>query len=87
MSGGAHLKIERLPKPKRRKTEIWGVFDEGYNPLGEIRWWSSWRRYTFHPMDGTLYGAFCLQTLSKFCDEETRKRKAARKLERANADD
>lgn len=76
MSGGIHLAFEIQSKPKRRKTEIWSVIANGHL-LGEVRWWSSWRRYTFHPVEDTVYDGECLSTISLFCSNETRKRKQA----------
>ena len=81
MSGGAHLSFEILPKRKSRKTEIWAVMDQNGSSLGEVRWWASWRRYTFHPAEDTLYDPGCLRQIADFCEEQTKERRKAREAE------
>lgn len=34
-------------------------------PLGVINWYSSWRRYVFHPANDTLFDNECLKEISR----------------------
>ena len=47
--------------------------------LGDIKWWSTWRKYCFFPAPATLYEHTCLRDIANFCEMETRKRKFAKK--------
>lgn len=78
-----HLEFELQPKPESRRTEIWTVVSQGEYRLGEVRWYAPWRRYVFCPDVDTLYDALCLHRIATFCAEETKKRKEARRKERA----
>ena len=76
MSSGVHIEFAIQVRPKNRKTEIWSVIANGHL-LGEVRWWPSWRRYTFHPCEDTVYDKNCLQRIADFCGEQTWDRKKA----------
>jgi hypothetical protein len=59
-----------------RKTQEWGVeSNEGW-PLGVINWFSSWRRYVFSPIGGTVYDTVCLREIAEFCGAKTDAQKA-----------
>ena len=53
------------------KTRIWSV-DSNMTPLGQIRWYSNWRRYCFFPSNATLFDRNCLEQIIAFIDEQMR---------------
>ena len=56
--------------PSTTVTSRWLVENHG-TPLGEIKWFSHWRRYAFFPAPGTIFDAACLGQLADFCRTET----------------
>ena len=50
------------------KTQTWNVWN-GDDYLGTIRWYGSWRQYTFFPFTGTLWSAGCLAEVAAFLKE------------------
>jgi hypothetical protein len=57
-----------------RTTQTWSVLSAA-SCLGEVRWFSSWRRYCFFPNPGTVFDAACLGEITFFCASETDKQK------------
>lgn len=47
--------------------------------LGEIKWYSRWRRYVFYPLNDTLFDSECLKDIISYIDNLMRERKEARK--------
>jgi hypothetical protein len=66
-----------------RKTERWLVVPNPKgnpaDPLGEVKWFSHWRRYVFFPAQGKLFDAECLRAIAFFCERATAARKSARR--------
>ena len=64
-----------------RKTERWLVFpkDSHADPLGEVKWFTHWRRYVFFPAPGKLFDPECLRAIAFFCERATADRKGARR--------
>ncbi len=58
-------------KSKSGKTKIWDVITYENDWLGEIKWFSRWRRYAFHPLGHTVYEQDCLRKIADFCEEQT----------------
>src|SRR6266581_3609063 len=55
------------------KTEIWNVFSKNSPQLlGEVKWWSRWRRYTFFPVNEMLFDASCLRDIADLCESRTK---------------
>jgi len=62
------------------KTDIWRVCTkEGMQSLGLIKWFSSWRKYAFFPVAGTVYEPTCLRDIAEFIEAAMRQRKAMRR--------
>ncbi len=65
-----HLRFEITPKLSGRVTRIWAV-NSGVATLGEVRWYSHWRRYVFAPNSAAwmelVFDASCLRELADFC--------------------
>lgn len=58
------------------KTEKWVVLKKGGDvALGEIRWFSRWRRYCFFPDYGTVFSTDCLEDIISFIESEMEKRR------------
>lgn len=74
MSQG-YLTFSRMETPPKMVTGRWLVDNHG-TPLGEVRWFTHWRRYTFFPAQGTTFDAECLGQLADFCRKETQCHKA-----------
>lgn len=67
------LTFEPEVAPRGWVTKVWTVAIQGVR-LGQIRWWSPWRRYVFAPSEGTLFDTTCLEELARFCSTETNQR-------------
>jgi hypothetical protein len=66
-----YLRLQlREPDDPRAKTKRYFVRSrEDETLLGEIRWHSPWRRYSFHPAPGTLFDAQCLGDVQTWLTE------------------
>ena len=53
------------------RTCIWTVYTNDGGCLGEVKWWSGWRKYCFFPASGSLYEQDCLRDIANFCQEVT----------------
>lgn len=62
------------PLDHKGVTGKWSVDSANGSPLGEIRWWSAWRRYVFVPAAGTLYDVSCMSEISDFIMRQMRAR-------------
>ena len=54
-------------------THVWTV--EGLDtriPLGIIRWWAAWRKYTYLPLPNLVFDSGCLNELAEFCEMQTK---------------
>lgn len=66
-----------------RKTKIWDVVTiDGSSKLGEIRWFSRWRRYAFFPDRKTVFEQDCLRRIADFIQLKTEEHKRLKKDER-----
>lgn len=74
------IRFEKQARPKDRVTDRWTVYERAHSgaPIGEVRWFGSWRRYAFNPAPGAVFEQDCLRDIAAFCEEQT----AARKRER-----
>lgn len=60
------------------KTAIVAVKSKrGGDDLGEIRWWTPWRRYVFFPSDRCVYDCACLKEITGKIEAMMLERKAA----------
>ena len=66
----------KMPKDdKRRKTDIWECWRYGVTKLGEVRWWGSWRQYTFQPSPNTVFSKDCMLDIIDFINQLMEARK------------
>lgn len=57
------------------KTDFWNVYTkEGTLLLGQIRWFSTFRQYSFYPQPNTVYEKQFMRDIANFMEEEMKKR-------------
>lgn len=62
---------ERSLSGKTRTWEILGI--GGCGPtLGQIKWFSRWRCYSFFPESNHVFEQQCLRDIADFCEAETK---------------
>lgn len=62
-----YIYMEKVGNSTSGKTSIWKVLNKKtQNSLGEIRWYASWRQYTFMPVQGTIFSEGCLNDIERF---------------------
>lgn len=71
---GKWIYIDFLCKSKSGKTNIYQVMNKGLH-LGDIKWWSPWRKYAFFPEEGTLFEQDCLRDIAEFIEKQMGKRR------------
>jgi hypothetical protein len=87
MSTRPWVEFERLPaRMKNKVTYDWRVLTRYGVLLGQVRWYSPWRRYSFFTFDACIFEQECLRDIAAFCERETNSRKAARKLAKLTAE-
>ncbi len=58
-------------RSKTGLTNIWEIRSVHTEVLlGQISWYSAWRRYAFFPDSGTVYDADCLREIAKFIQDQ-----------------
>ena len=81
VTDGTHIRFWKEPKDPKRKTDTYFVGTKDHNNvlndnlLGDIRWFSRWRKYSFNPYNNTTYEETCLREIAEFCERETKKYK------------
>lgn len=71
-----YLKFVEEEIPASRKTKIIGIYSvHSLRKLGEIRWWSPWRQYTFFPAHATVLNIDCMKTVIAKINELMAERK------------
>lgn len=74
-----YLKIQN-ERPYTAKTLQWDVINGEGTRLGQIRWYSPWRKYTYYTTGNYLVLCDnCLSQLSAFCRTATLNHKNANK--------
>ena len=60
-----------------RLTKVWQVITVEHGEfLGEVRWFTSWRKYCFFPAPSTIFEQDCLRDIADFCETVTKQHKA-----------
>lgn len=64
----------------KAKTDTWEVWslDEA-NHLGQVRWYSPWRKYCFFPGHDTVWEQDCLRFVAEFVESETEKHRKGKR--------
>jgi len=57
--------VKHLPK-----TDVYDVviIDSG-GVLGQVKWFPQWRKYSFFPVQCTVYEKQCLRDIANFCEQ------------------
>lgn len=63
---GTYLRARRLPPIDGRSTWRWEILSNRGDLLGMVRWFASWRQYTFDPAPETTFNHACLTDLAAF---------------------
>lgn len=64
-----------------KKTKRWAVitkntFNTGNERfLGIVKWFSSWRSYSFAPFEETIFEQTCLEEIAEFISHQTKRHK------------
>ena len=75
--------IEGTPNAR---TLTWNVVaKEGVATLGRVAWFGRWRRYCFFPSVETVFEQDCLRSIASFCEDQTRRHKELRSVEKVKA--
>lgn len=62
-----YLYFVEIPSPARRKTAVFDVRSRrSGSVLGQIKWYGSWRQYTFWPSPNTVWNRGCLQDINRY---------------------
>ena len=71
------MNLNFVERDSSGKTKRWLVcsLSSGVE-LGEVKWYSQWRRYAFFPIGNTIFDSGCLNELQIFVSVETSKQKA-----------
>lgn len=55
---------------QKSKTSVWSCWtDKGKNrgiEIGEVKWYTSWRRYCFFPFPETIFDKSCMEDICDF---------------------
>ena len=70
-----HMRLEEIGRTKSGRTSIFHIKNLDSISLGSISWYGAWRKYTFHPLAGTLYDSVCLRELSDLLESLTKQQK------------
>lgn len=67
-----------------RKTKVFLVYNKENTetPIGEIKWYGAFRKYSFFPQPHTVYESVCMQDITNFLDELMEERRAAKENEK-----
>lgn len=61
---------------QKPKTQIWQVVATiNLQILGDIKWYTPWRTYTFFPLNNTIYEDDCLTEIAGFIKKLMAERK------------
>lgn len=61
----AFVRMEEWGTSASGRTRIYKVWSTANNSfLGDVKWYSPWRRYVFYPANGVLFDAACLKDIT-----------------------
>ena len=63
-----HLAFFRI-EDNSRKTLVFDVYNDHGFCLGQVRYFTRWRKYSFFPMESTVYDSGCLKEITAFIDQ------------------
>lgn len=73
LTKGTHIEFRLVGTSESGKTRRYEVVaTEDNSLLGQIKWFSHWRKYVFIPFAGSAYEEVCLGEISEFIQAATR---------------
>lgn len=69
------ITFTEVPTSKKTKTFEINAKEGGYK-LGVVKWYASWRKYSFFPEPNTLFESKCLQDITDFMNGLMEERKS-----------
>jgi hypothetical protein len=71
-----YLSFVIVPMGVTRKTKVVAIVALHHNEMiGEIRWFSKWRQYSFYPFNKTIWTPACLDDVNTVIKELMEERK------------
>lgn len=68
------------PVKKGARTRTFAVVSRHSSAsLGDVRWYSHWRQYTFFPAECVVFDRSCLREIADFCEDKTLEHRAKSK--------
>ena len=52
--------------PENKKTQVWIINSKKGDYLGEVKWFSRWRKYSFFPAPDCIFEEVCLGDIADF---------------------
>ena len=78
---GTHVYFTDKGASASGKTRIWEVLPEhSVIPLGTVKWFGRWRKYSFFPELNTVYEQDCLRDIAEFCETITRQHRENKRV-------
>lgn len=74
----SYLRIEEEGLSPSGKTKIFSVRATSGAMLGEIKWFSAWRKYCFFPEAATVFDRDCLEMIGNYCWNKTQVQRGER---------
>jgi hypothetical protein len=68
---------DRRLKARTDTWEVWNAAEASH--LGQVRWFSPWRKYCFFPAGGTVFEEVCLRDLAEFVESQTLQHRKGRR--------
>jgi len=62
----AYLSFKEVGQSPSGKTRIWGVYAEGDDQLGEVKWYAPWREYCYFQNSEIVMSSNCLTEVAVF---------------------
>ena len=78
MESRSFITFEPLaPNPN---TKVWAVVaKDGGAPLGKVKWFGRWRKYSFFAEPDTIFEEHCLRDIANFCQNQTVEHRAEKR--------
>lgn len=71
----------------RRKTKVIEIYSMWGSQIGEIKWYTPWRKYCFFPGDSTIFDAGCMDIILAKITELMDKKNVDTESDRAKRDE
>lgn len=65
------VEFHQGPNSASQKTLTWEVRTVGGILIGAIKWYPSWRAYSFFPEPNCVFERHCLRLIATFCELRT----------------